>query len=238
VTRDSVPSSTRAELARLQPTDVVVLGGAGAVSDAVVQELGARRIAGANRYATAAAISSDTFDPGVPVAYIATGESFPDALAGAAAGAFEGGPVLLVTKSAIPSETDAELRRLQPRRVVILGGTSAVSKGVESSLADHAAPGQVTRLAGADRYATSVAVSRATFPERAARVYLATGRNFPDALAGGPVAANGPGPLLLVPGGCMPNAVRAEVERLGAQRIVFLGGSSAVSGALATFQAC
>ena len=238
VTRDSVPAATRAELVRLAPDDVVVLGGPGAVSDAVASELGARRLAGPNRYATAAAISADVFDPVVPVAYVATGESFPDALAGAAAGALEAGPVLLVTRDAIPAETDAELRRLLPQRIVILGGPAAVSPEVASSLQGYTLPGQVRRLAGSNRYATSVEVSKATFPDGAARVYLATGRNFPDALAGGPVAANGPGPLLLVPGGCVPSSVRAEIERLGPERLVLLGGSGAVSGALASFQAC
>ena len=50
------------------------------------------RIAGADRFATAAAISRASFAPGVGVAYIATGTSFPDALAGAAAAAHDGGP--------------------------------------------------------------------------------------------------------------------------------------------------
>lgn len=238
VTKDSVPSSTRAELRRLNPTEVVVLGGSGAVSDDVVAELGARRIAGANRYATAAAISADTFDPAVPVVYIATGEGFADALAGAAAGALQGGPVLLVTKDSIPGETDVELRRLLPQRIVILGGLAAVSKAVESSLALYTLPGRVSRLAGADRHATSVEVSKATFPDGATSAYLATGKNFPDALAGGPVAAAGPGPLLLVPGSCMPESVRVEIERLDPERLVFLGGSGAVSGALASLQSC
>lgn len=238
VTKDAVPAATAAELERLQPEEVVVLGGPGAVSDDVADQLGARRIAGPSRYATAAAISADTFDPLVPVVYVATGESFPDALAGAAAGALEGGPVLLVTRDAIPSETDGELRRLLPERIVILGGPAAVSERVESSLQLYALPGRVTRLAGPDRYATSVAVSEATFPDGATRAYLATGRNFPDALAGGPVAANGPGPLLLVPGTCLPASVLAELDRLGPDHLVLLGGRGAVSGTLATLPTC
>ncbi|MEN3272814.1 MAG: hypothetical protein V7636_1575, partial [Actinomycetota bacterium] len=238
VTRDSIPATTRTELSRMKATDVVVLGGPGAVSDDVVKQLGARRIAGANRYATAAAISADTFTPAVPVVYIASGEAFPDALSGAAAAAAQGGPVLLVTKGSIPSETDAELRRLLPQRIVVLGGTNAVSSSVESSLALYTLPSRVTRLAGSDRYATSVAVSKATFPSTAPRVYLATGRSFADALAGGPVAAAGGGPLLLVPGNCMPTVVRAEIDRLKARQLVLLGGSSAVTGALGSLQPC
>ena len=244
VERDSVPAATRTELLRLSPENIVVLGGTGAVSDAVLAELDeltegdATRLAGDNRYGTAAAISASAFDPLVPVVYIANGQGFADALAGGAAGSLEEGPVLLVTKDGIPSETDGELRRLLPRSIVILGGTAAVSAEVEASLELYTVPGGVSRAAGADRYATSVAVSQATFPDGATRVYLATGRNFPDALAGGPVAANGPGPLLLVPGTCVPEAVRNEIDRLGASRITLLGGASAVSSALASFQPC
>ena len=57
--------------------------------------------------------------------------------------------------------------------------------------------GSVTRLAGSDRYATSVQVSRSAYGSSDS-VFIATGTNFPDGLAGGPVAALLPGPLLLV----------------------------------------
>ena len=83
--------------------------------------------AGADRYATAAAISRAAFDPGGPTAFIATGTTFPDALAGAPASAQLGGPLLLVTKTGIPSATATELSRLRPARIVILGGTAVVS---------------------------------------------------------------------------------------------------------------
>jgi putative cell wall-binding protein len=244
VARDSVPSTTRAELVRLDPDEIVVLGGTGAVSDDVIGDLEdiapVRRLAGANRYATAAAISADTFTPvATPLVYVATGDSFPDALAGAAAGALGDAPVLLVTRDSIPSETQSELQRLLPRDVVILGGTSAVSAAVEAQLRSSIVPPPtVTRVAGADRYATSVALSTRLFPDGADVAYLATGRTFPDALAGGPVAAAGGGPLLLVPGGCLPVVVRNELDRLGVDRLVLLGGSGAISGALASAQMC
>ena len=244
VEKDSIPSATRAELPRLSPGNIVVFGGTGAVSDAVLGELDeltdgdATRLAGANRYGTAAAISEATFEPPVPVVYIATGESFADALAGGAAGSLNDGPVLLVTRDAIPAETDAELRRVLPQSIVILGGTAAVSSSVETNLRTYTVPARVTRAAGADRYGTSVALSRATFPGGSDRVYLATGRNYPDALAGGPVAASGPGPLLLVPGTCVPSSVHAEIVRLGARRLILLGGNGVVSSALASLQPC
>ncbi len=92
-----------------------------------------------DRYGTAAAVSKATFSPGVPVAYIASGLNFPDALAGAAAGGYLGGPVLLVNGH-IPAVTAAELTRLQPGRIVVLGGSAAVSDAVLSALDAYVAP--------------------------------------------------------------------------------------------------
>ena len=72
------------------------------------------------------------------MALVATGEDFPDALAGGADGALKGGPVLLVAKDSIPEATVAELRRLKPKQVIVLGGESAVSEKVRNALADYA----------------------------------------------------------------------------------------------------
>jgi hypothetical protein len=97
------------------------------------------RQSGSDRYSTAAAISAATFAPGVPVAYVATGADFPDALAGAAAAGHLGAPLLLVTRDSVPTATALELARLQPGRVVILGGPGVVGAGVESALAAYVA---------------------------------------------------------------------------------------------------
>ena len=106
------------------------------VSDSIVVDLPVvvTRQSGANRYATAAAISAATFSPGAPVAYVALGTNYPDALAAAAAAGHLGGPVLLVTSSSIPPETAAELLRLKPARIVVAGGSSVVSEAVKAAL--------------------------------------------------------------------------------------------------------
>lgn len=71
---------------------------------------------------------------GVPVAYVANGMDFPDALAGAAAAGLLGGPVLLTPSNGLPAAVKNELSRLRPQRVVILGGTGVVSATVESQV--------------------------------------------------------------------------------------------------------
>jgi putative cell wall-binding protein len=137
---DSIPAATAAELARLQPGRIVVLGSAGVVSDGVAAALnaytagGVSRLAGSDRFSTAAVISYNTFAPGVPVAYVATGLNFPDALAGAAAAGSQGSPILLVMPDSIPAATAAELARLQPGRIVVLGSAGVVSDGVAAAL--------------------------------------------------------------------------------------------------------
>jgi VCBS repeat-containing protein len=100
----------------------------------VVQAGTVTRLAGANRYATSAAISKASFSPGVPVAYIATGTGFADALSGAPVAGIAGGPILLVPGTSIPSVIATELGRLKPARIVILGGTGVVSAGVATAL--------------------------------------------------------------------------------------------------------
>ncbi|WP_040424774.1 cell wall-binding repeat-containing protein, partial [Agromyces subbeticus] len=92
------------------------------------------RLAGSDRYATSVAISKSQFGPGVPVAFIASGANFPDALAGAPAAGISGGPMLLTDPNALPDTITAELERLQPERIVILGGTGTISADVEALL--------------------------------------------------------------------------------------------------------
>ncbi|MGZ6272276.1 MAG: cell wall-binding repeat-containing protein, partial [Candidatus Limnocylindrales bacterium] len=83
---------------------------------------------------TMAAVSAWAYSSGAAKAYLATGLAFPDALAGAVAAALDGAPILLVGGATVPAATLAELRRLDPTQLVVLGSTSAVSSGVVTLL--------------------------------------------------------------------------------------------------------
>jgi putative cell wall-binding protein len=184
------------------------------------------RMAGSDRYATAAMTSADAFPPGVAVAYVATGETYPDALAGASAAAADDAPVLLVRDGLLPMPTAVELDRLKPGRIVLLGGTGTVDTPVMSLLEGYT-QGSVTRLAGSDRYATAAAISRSAFAAGVPLVYVATGLDFADALAGSAAAGHLGVPVLLVSKG-LPGSTAAELARLKPGRIVVLGGPGAV----------
>jgi putative cell wall-binding protein len=188
------------------------------------------RLAGADRYATAAAVSQHEFDAGVSTVFIATGLNFPDALAAAPASSLNIGPILLVAGQSIPAATRAELTRLAPQKIVILGGTGVISSGVATQL-DQYTTGPVIRISGANRYETAVAASQHFFTS-AETVYVASGLGFPDALAGGAGGGAYRGPLLLVPGTSLPTVVRDELIRLQPARIFILGGTGVISDAL------
>lgn len=193
----------------------------------------APRLAGANRYETSAKVSASTFGSGVPIVYVATGTSYPDALAGGPAARVGGGPLLLTERFGLPGATSAELTRLRPGRIVVLGGTGAVSDGVLSALRGYTTGG-VSRVAGADRYATAAAISRATFGSGSDVVYVATGENYPDALAAGAAAAYVRAPILLVRAGSIPTPSLTELKRLGPERIVIVGGAGVISTGVAS----
>ena len=228
-----LPQATRNELSRLRPGRIVVLGGGGAVSAGVAQQLQAytstpvERIQGADRFATAVAVSRETFDPGVATAFVATGASFPDALAAGPAAIRTGGPVLLTQPGSLPGSTREELIRLRPQKIYLLGGSAAVSEAVRHSI-QQATGKPVVRLAGADRYATAIAVSKAFFGGPRS-VYLATGANFPDALSAVPAAGRVGSPLLLVQRDRIPGGVGSELTRLHPPRCYIAGGAAVVS---------
>lgn len=138
-TRDVLPAETAAALKKHHPSRIIALGGPGSISDSVLKQARlatgvtttTSRLQGATRYDTAVDISKKTFTaPRVPVVYVASGLHFADGLAGAAAGGSLGGPVLLTKPSEMTPEALAEIERLDPVRVVVLGGPAVVSDDV------------------------------------------------------------------------------------------------------------
>ncbi len=243
--RDALPATTRDELVRLDPAAVTVVGGPAAVSEAVLAEIDAAvdapvdRIAGDGRFATAAALSADVVAPSPAVAVVVSGRGFPDALpAGPLAAALDG-PVLLTERDALPGATRAELARLAPDRIVVVGGTGVVSSAVAAELGTLT-DGEVTRLAGDDRWATAAAVA-AAHPAASPTVdvaVLATGLGFADALAGGAVAAHLRAPLLTTLTDCLPTPVHDALADLDPTTLVVLGGTAAVSADAAAETEC
>ena len=207
----------------------VLLVGAFGVTRAAADTSQVNRLAGQDRYETAARISQE-FPAGHEV-YIATGENFPDALAVGPALGVTQSPLLLVKHDSIPDVTARELTRLVPTRINVVGGPAAVSDGVFVALQKFTS-GPVVRLAGSDRYGTAIAISKDLVPPAVVPyVLVVTGRDFPDALFAGAVGALIWTPMVLVDGQAplTPEQIE-EVQRLAPTRnLVILGDFNAVS---------
>lgn len=227
--RDVLPESTANELRRLQPSRVFVVGGRAVISDEVVAGIagatgrGPRRLAGADRYATAAAVAA-LFPAGTGTAYVANGQTFPDALAGGAAAAIAEAPLLLARHGELPRPAAAALDRLAPSEIVVLGGSSAIGTGVEQELRRRA---QVRRLAGPDRYGTAAAVAEDV--GTSSEVIVATGESFPDALAAATLAGVRRAPVVLTTRTCAPQPTVDLLQRSAWPDLTGVGGTGVLA---------
>jgi putative cell wall-binding protein len=192
------------------------------------------RISGATRFDTAIAASQDQFTAtGSAKAVVLTrADTYPDALSGGPLAAKVGGPLLLTSSASLPSSVQAEIIRVLPKgaTVYILGGTTAVSTSVETTITGLGFA--VKRIAGTDRYATAVAVADAMGDPTT--VFEATGTNFPDALAGGPAAIKSGGVILLTEGSSQAPATAAYLAAHPGGKHYALGGPAAAADATAT----
>lgn len=96
--------------------------------------------------------------------------------------------------------------------------------------------GQTTRISGADRIETAVAVSKQRFPSRGPdgkAALLANAYSFPDALSGSTLAGAVGGPILLTSGTTLSSATKAEIDRLDVETVYLLGGTAALNSSVA-----
>ncbi|MDO9108495.1 MAG: cell wall-binding repeat-containing protein, partial [Coriobacteriia bacterium] len=188
---------------------------------------------GRDRYETAVRVAKASHPTGARTVLLASGVNWPDAMGGAALSGATDAPILLSNTDLLPAVTRDELVRLAPAKVLILGGTSALSTGVEGAVRSALGPGtSVERLWGADRYSTAVAIATRAVAEQGGgfdgTAYVATGASFADALAAAPLSSAFSRPLYLSgPTGLSATTV-AAMKNVGVTDVVILGGTGAV----------
>lgn len=192
-----------------------------------VTALDTQRLAGAGRVATAAEISRDLYGDGeASAALLARADDFPDALAGAPLAREVDGPLLLTGPDELAGTTREELARVlaDDATVHLLGGDNALGAGVVSDV--EALGADVRRLAGAGRYATSVRIAEAT-PETGT-AFVASGEDFPDALAAAAIAGDRGWPILLTAGGQLPDPVAQYLGAADFEQLHVVGGTGVI----------
>ncbi|MEM5017575.1 cell wall-binding repeat-containing protein [Metabacillus indicus] len=187
-----------------------------------------QRISGKDRYETAVNISKENwFEGDTDTAVLATGTSYPDALSATPLAYSENAPLLLTRPGALPGAVKKELTRLDVTKVIIVGGTGAVSADVEKELKGMGL--RVSRISGSDRYATSAKIAEkiGTYGP----VTLATGLSFADALSIAPIAAQMEMPILLTRKDSVPGAVSTFIKNWEVDRTYIIGGPGAITDA-------
>ncbi len=233
---NTLDARTLAEIERLNAKRVTILGGKAAISEAVEKALqnkgiAVTRLAGDDRFGTAIAVAKElakNTDGSFDTIYLASGVNYPDALSISPVAAIEGNPVLYLPANGVLDKATADyLKSLGCKKAVILGGVAAVGAEAENNLA---ALGMTTeRIYGADRYATSLAIAErynALFTGK--DMSIATGKNFPDALAGAAFAAQRKMPVVLV-GNSVPGDLADYTASRKPENLFVFGGSNAVS---------
>jgi putative cell wall-binding protein len=222
------------EVRRLGATTAWLIGGTGALSPAVEAGLQAAgvaslpRLAGTSRYDTARLIAMQL---GAVSAYVVEATGWPDAVAVSGLAALTKTPILLVDRNGVPAATSQAIAALHPTTITVVGGTGVVSDAVVNTL--RATGATVNRLFGASRYQTSAVIAgvAATSGADAHRTWVATGADWPDALAAGPAAAATGAVLLLVDGRSVATPTVATWLKAvvgGVRELVVVGGPASV----------
>lgn len=207
---------------------VYILGGEYVVSKNVETTLSGagfkvKRLAGQDRYGTNLAILQEAGVKSGEV-LVCSGANFADALSASAAGK----PIMLVGKD-LTAAQKTFLGGLSGAKFDIIGGTFAVSSGVETGLKTY---GETERVAGQTRYDTSVAVAKKFFGNKVDTVVLAYGKNFPDGLSGGPLGVAYKAPVLLVTDKDYA-AAASYAKSAGASSALIMGGKLVIADATA-----
>lgn len=248
---DTLPESTRYELQRLHPEKIVLVGSGAAISTKVgnqirdLSDATVERQGGATRYETSRIVAENGFPDGTQstFAYIASGVNYPDALAAGAPAALFGVPVVLVDgrRDTIDDATLALLDDLGMAGAEIAGGTNSVPAGIQSQLEARYGAANVLRSGGATRYETAALLvegsqgyvydltredSDPSNDWEVFEAFFASGRNFPDALAGGAIAGYLLEPFYPIDDRCgAAEAVQDSLTHLRPEGGIFLGGS-------------
>ena len=243
--KDSDPSEAIETLEELEVSYLYVVGGTSAISTDTVSEIqfatgaAVKRLSGSNRYATALKIAKEVQklsdeEEISDICIIATGSNFADALSASAYAYYADAPIYLVrSDDGISEEVLASIEEGGYTNIIVMGGTAAVSEEAYAQLEEIEGV-TVSRMNGENRYETSAMIAEWSVEQGMSYdcAVIATGTNYPDALAGAALAGRN-GAVILLASDEKTDAVDLLADSTEEiQTIYFLGGTSAISTAL------
>ncbi|WP_299093764.1 cell wall-binding repeat-containing protein [uncultured Metabacillus sp.] len=193
---NQIPEAVQEELERLNVSEVIIIGGKSVISPNVEEEfesLGIEtitRISGKDRYETSVKIAEEMGE--VYGAVVANGQGYADALSIAPIASTLDMPILLTKKEDVPISVQEYVESSTIEFSFVIGGTQAVSNDAAKTFPNH------ERLSGKTRYETnSMIIDYFSDMLNMSTPFIATGNNYPDALAGSALAAMHGSPMIL-----------------------------------------
>lgn len=189
------------------------------------------RISGTNRYFTMKNLSKKGWDDNsCDTVIVATGLSFPDALAATALAGVYDCPLLLTLGDTLSPQAASEIQRLGANDVIIVGGTGAVSNDVKTSIEGIVGAGHVTRLSGSNRFATAYNIYNSCVNEWSDTLIVATGMSAADVLSIAPYAYASKSPIFLADqNGNLSSNMQGAIQAGNFGKAVIIGSSYLVS---------
>lgn len=230
-TRDTLPAQVAGEIERLKARQVIIVGGNAVISPDIETGMQAKgiktvRLAGYDCYATSVEIAN-YLGPTSQI-FLATGNNFPDALSIAPYAANHQIPILLTPKDHLSPEAKNYLKHNRITKTYIVGGNAVISDNISYELVN------AERIAGYDAYETNLAVLE-KFDFDFSQTFIATGENFPDALAGSALAGMGGNPIVLLSNRTNQNVIDTLRANKGTMKMKYtLGGEAVVPSSLLT----
>ncbi|MCA1060874.1 cell wall-binding repeat-containing protein [Rossellomorea aquimaris] len=232
---DKIEQSVLNELKRLKPENIYLLGGTSAINGTVENKLknlgyNVKRVSGTNRFETAAKINDIVLSVNKQntKAIIANGYTVADALSASASAATQRIPIYLATKDRSPVILPDNITSVD-----VYGGTSVISDSLVNSIKSKGIT--VNRIAGVNRYETSMAAAEKQYNGPLLKVILvrgesvsATKQDYPDAVVASALAHKYGTKLLLVHPTSSNEEIKDYLQSLNAYRVFVLGGENAI----------
>ncbi|WP_333886880.1 cell wall-binding repeat-containing protein [Clostridium sp.] len=214
---------------------VYILGDTSSVSSDIESALkfygynNIKRLAGSSKDSTFKAINDEvSVSQGTPV-FVASSDMFPDALSASGISAVKGYPIILCSNGILSETALSQLKSINPSQVYVAGGTAVIPDSVVQTIQSNTglSGDKVIRLSGQNRYDTSLAIDR-YFNLTTRNAVVASGENFPDALAGSALSAKNNAPIVLVNEGDI-NKQKEYLDATPVQNLSILGGEGVLS---------
>ncbi|CCL08164.1 Cell surface protein [Clostridioides difficile CD002] len=190
-----------------------------------------KKLKGADRFETAIKISQSGWTKSDTVV-IVNGEdkSMVDGLTATPLASVKNSPILLSSNEKLPQKTVEELKRLNPSKVVVIGGNNSMPNSVVEAIKVVNSKISVQRIGGDTRYQTSINIAKEIDKtNNVSKLYIGAGNGEADSLSIASLAGKEKTPIVLTQKDGVDNEAEQFIKSNKVSNIYFIGGVEKIS---------